>query len=123
MFFPEYVEEHKIEWRWVDNSFGEHNIEERDRQVVATDTMPAHEMKRLWQWVWCIRMGHSLGITHDIANQLVKETNITYKKFYDDWLQYIQTSFNILNEEFIKSNLYLREHKYNHYLFHFDFIE
>jgi len=123
MFFPEYVEEHKIEWRWVDNSFGEHNIEERDRQVVATDTMPAHEMKRLWQWVWCIRMGHSLGITHDIANQLVKETNITYKKFYDDWLQYIQTSFNILNEEFIKSNLYLREHKYNHYLFHYDFIE
>ena len=49
MFFPEYVEEHKIEWKWVDNSFGEHNIEERDRQVVATQTMPAHEMKRLWQ--------------------------------------------------------------------------
>ena len=122
MFFPEYVEEHKIEWKWVDNSFGEHNIEERDRQVVATLTMPAHEMKRVWQWIWCIRLGHMLGITFDIVNCLIAETKITYKKFYEDWLQYIQTSFNILNEQFTKSNQYLREHKYNHYLYHYDFI-
>ncbi len=122
MFFPEYVEKHKIEWKWVDNSFGEHNIEERDRQVIATESMPIKDMQKVWQWIWCIRLGHMLGITFDIVNELVKETDITYKKFYEDWLQYIQTSFNILNEQFTKSNMYLREHKYNHYLYHYDFI-
>jgi len=122
MFFPEYIEKHKIEWKWVDNSFGEHNIEERDRQVIATESMPTKDMQKVWQWIWCIRLGHMLGITYDIANTLKEEIGITYKKFYEDWLQYIQTSFDILNEQFIISNKYLREHKYNHYLYHYDFI-
>ncbi len=123
MYAPEYIAKHKIEWQWVDNSFGEHNIDEKDRQVTGTGAMPERDMQKVWQWIWCIRLGHMLGITFDISNKLVTAGHANYKKFYEDWLSYIQTSFGILNEEFNKSCEYLREHKYNHYLYHYNFID
>ncbi len=123
MYAKEYILKHGIKWQWVDNSFGEHNIPEKDRQVTSTGAMPEIDMQKVWQWVWCTRLGHMLGITYDICNELVGEGYADYKKFYNDWLSYIQTSSGILNEEFSKSCKYLKEHKYNHYLYHYDFID
>jgi len=120
---PHTIKEFQLKYEIVDfGAIASHIIEEKAMQITSTSTLPPEDLKKVWQWSWCARLGHTLGITNVIADKC-KELGITTKKFYDKWFEYIRSSKGILNEKFELWNQFLSEYDYMKYNFNYEYLD
>lgn len=120
---PDTIEEFQLKYEIVDfGAIASHVVEEKAMQITSTSTLPAEDLRRVWQWSWCARLGHTLGITNVIADKC-KQLGIDTKDFYDSWYEYIKTSNSILNEKFEQWNKCLDVYDYMKYNFNYEYLD
>ena len=96
-------------------------IPEYAKQIVSTDTITSNEMTKVWQWTWCARLGHTLGITNEIVKFLFNK-GYSVKEFYNNWFDFIANSKGILNKKFNKWNVHLTSYNFQKYIFEYDYL-
>ncbi|MEK9570186.1 MAG: radical SAM protein [Paracoccaceae bacterium] len=113
--------------RSVDGDFGEwssHFVKEYAKYIVATDSMPYEDLIKSWQWTWCARLGHVLGITNIIMEQMKKYCDVSARDFYSLWFEFITKSDGILNEKFREwTDKYLKKNEFVSYTYEFEYLE
>ena len=98
---PEYIEKFGIksiktpfDAVHVDNSVESHEIKEYSQFIIETDTLSVDD------WVYCvvystmIQALHNMGLLRCLAVFTVREKVITYKQFYDAFVEFSQNSSN-----------------------------
>lgn len=121
---PEAIEEFDIKYKVVDfGSIASHHVSESAKQITGTYSMPEDIVKKVWEWTWCARLGHTVGITNVIVGEMRKEHNISIEDFYKKWYNYIRTSNGILNEKFLEWKDILDDDDFNRYIFDYSYIE
>lgn len=77
------------------------DIEEYDRIVVSTNTMPPEDWRRVQQFSWAVQCFHMLGLLQHIAIFMKIVCQIPYKCFYEELLSYFKKNrtSTIIGEE------------------------
>ena len=91
---PEYREEYKLEIRETYPAFShvdvtEHNNFEREEMIVSTRTLPLEDYKKCHVYRWLFMFGHYLGYVQYISRFMRHRYNISYKDFYNNFLEYM----------------------------------
>lgn len=121
---PESLKNFDIKYRTVDfGPIASHHVNEDAKQIVSTYSMPESDMKRVWAWTWCARLGHTVGITSSIVADMRKQKDFVIKDFYENWYEYIRTSTNILNEKFMQWNEILEGYDFTRYIFDYEYMD
>ena len=90
-------------------------VKEWMNQIVATKYMNRNEMREMFEWTWCTRLGHEFNFTRELANYCEKHNVATMREFYDSFYEYINTSKGILNKYYTDVLLF-RTEKYEYTL-------
>ena len=99
-------------------------IKEDAEYITETTSMSYEDLQRSWQWTWCARLGHVLGITNIILEEIRKTKQLSSETFYTKWYEYITTSSGLLNEKFIQwCDLYLTSNQFINYTYEFGYME
>ena len=69
--------------------------------VTSTNWLTEAELKYIWEWTWCTRLGHEYNFTRDIADFMVKNNLCTKLEFYDRFYEFIRNSNGVINQAFI----------------------
>ncbi len=92
---PGYIDQHGI--RSVvcpilqnHSSPGADPVQELDRVVVGTNTMPPEDWKEAFLWSWAVQSFHSLGLLQHIARTLNDRGVMDYGAFYDSLLAHME---------------------------------
>tara|TARA_B110000503_G_C7125390_1_gene404351 strand:+ start:100 stop:1857 length:1758 start_codon:yes stop_codon:yes gene_type:complete len=119
----ETIEEFGLRYEVVDfGDFASQIVRENAKQIVSTNTLTEQELMKVWQWTWCARLGHTLGITNILAEKC-EEYGIDAKTFYNTWFEYISTSNGILNEKFVEWNKLLDDYDFIKYNFDYGYLD
>jgi putative methyltransferase len=99
MSTPEYVRLHGLQTVVCPilqnhSSPGSDDIQELDRVVIGTNTMPPEDWHRAFMFSWAVQTFHSLGLLQHIARQVNR--TIGYREFYEGLLAYMARSNNWL---------------------------
>lgn len=97
-------------------------ITEYARQIISTNSLSHQEMKKIWKWTWCARLGHTLGITNEIVKYLFNK-KYSIKEFYNNWFYFISTSKGLLNKKFNEWNVYLESYDFQSFIFKYDYLD
>ncbi len=62
--------------------------------VIGTKSMSSNDWKRAFLFSWAIQTFHCLGITQHLAIFFRKEKGLSYKKFYETLIEYIENNLN-----------------------------
>ena len=113
------LKEHKIEYEPVQFP-GVANpkyrpVREWMNQIVSTKWMNRDEMREMFQWTWCTRLGHEFNFTREIANYCVNHNIANLREFYDRFFEYIKNSNGILHQAYV-DHLLFRTDKYEYTL-------
>lgn len=118
------IRDFKIEHKVVDfGPIASHHVQETAKQIVGTYSMPPDVMKQTWEWTWCARLGHTVGITNEIVKRLKEDLDISIVEFYENWYQYIKTSTGILNEKYLQWRIILDDDDFQTYIFDYTYID
>lgn len=118
------IRDFKIEHKVVDfGPIASHHVQETAKQIVGTYSMPSDVMKQTWEWTWCARLGHTVGITNEIVKRLKEDLDISIVEFYENWYQYIKTSTGILNEKYLQWRTILNDDDFQTYIFDYTYID
>jgi putative methyltransferase len=118
------ISDFKIEYKVVDfGPIASHYVQETAKQIVGTYSMPPEVMKQTWEWTWCARLGHTVGITNQIVKELRNEFDIKIVDFYENWYRYIKNSSGILNEKYRQWIKILDKNDFQTYIFDYTYID
>lgn len=122
---PEQIEKHGI--KHCEGDFGEWSslfVEEKAKYIIETNTMPYSDLLKSWKWTWCARLGHVLGITNIILEEIRKIQEVTSRDFYTKWFTYVTSSSGLLNEKYNEwVQKYLNENEFVGYTYEFQYLE
>lgn len=71
---------------------GQADIPEKMEQIYATKWLSNDDIKYLFEWTWCTRLGHEFNFLRDYANYLDRQNICNKIEFYDLWHQYVSNS-------------------------------
>jgi putative methyltransferase len=91
---PSYIEEYGLEVLNTYTAFNHYDITEqnefeREDMIVASNTMTFNEYKKAHVFRWAVMFGHYLGTVQYISRFLRNTRGISYRRFYEDLLQYM----------------------------------
>ena len=113
------LKEHKIEFEPVQFP-GVANpkyrpVREWMNQIVSTKYMNRDEMREMFEWTWCTRLGHEFNFTRELATYCDKHGIATLREFYDRFYEYIKSTDGILHQAYV-DHLLFRTEKYEYTL-------
>lgn len=118
------ISDFEIEHKVVDfGPIASHYVQETAKQIVGTYSMPPAVMKQTWEWTWCARLGHTVGITNQIVKELKADLDIKIVDFYENWYCYIKNSSGILNEKYNQWIAILDNNDFQTYIFDYTYID
>ena len=119
----ETIEEFELKYEVVDfGDFASQIVRESAKQIVSTSTMSESQLMKVWQWTWCARLGHTLGVTNMIAEQC-KDRGIDTKTFYNQWFEFVKNSKTIFTEKFNEWKKYLDNYDFIKYNFDYGYLD
>jgi len=89
----EYIDKYEIDIINTYTAFNHYDISEqntfeRENMVVGSSTMTFDDYKNCHYFRWAVMSGHFLGITQFISRFLRKMHDVSYKEFYEKFLQW-----------------------------------
>lgn len=121
----EHVEKFGI--KAIESDFGEwssHYVPELAKYIIETKDMSYQDLLKSWQFTWCARLGHVLGLTNILLEKLQEKYDITPRKFYGKWFNYVTSSSGIINEAFQNWNKkYLLDNEFVSFTYEFGYLE
>jgi len=90
-------------------------VKEQMNQIVSTKWMRRDEMREMFQWTWCTRLGHEFNFTRELAVYCEKHNIAALREFYDNFYEYIKSTDGILHQAYV-DHLLFRTEKYEYTL-------
>jgi radical SAM superfamily enzyme YgiQ (UPF0313 family) len=76
------------------------DTQETIEMVTSTKWLSEQDLKYIWEWTWCTRLGHEYNFTRDIADFMVANNMCTRLEFYDEFYEFVRTSSGKINNAF-----------------------
>ena len=117
------VEEFELKYEIIDfGDLASGIVKETAKQITSTSSMSDQQLIKVWQWTWCARLGHTLGITNTIAEKC-KPLGIDTKTFYNSWFDFIKNGNTIFTEVFNIWDQYLKDYDLMKYNFDYGYLD
>jgi len=80
---------------------GDASTAEYMEQIYSTNWLTNDDIKYLFEWTWCTRLGHEFNFLRDYANYLDRQNICNKIEFYDRWYKFVtESSGSTVTEQF-----------------------